>query len=78
MPPDTPNHQGTPQNMTTIIKTETLQAAQAPAEKPDPQAMAECLKQLPQDSIEAESAHNQRQLEQWGASRLTQTEVPRK
>ena len=59
-------------------KSPQAQAAQAPAEKPDPQAMAECLKQLPQDSIEAESAHNQRQLEQWGASRLTQTEVPRR
>jgi hypothetical protein len=38
--------------------------------KPDPQALAECLKQLPQDSIEAESAHDQRQLDQWGSSKL--------
>jgi TonB family protein len=49
----------------------------APAKALDPQALAECLKQLPQDSIEAEAAHNQRQLEQWGSDRLTRTEVPR-
>jgi len=45
-------------------------AEQTVAEKLDPVAYAECLKQLPQDSIEAESAHNQRQLEQWGSSKL--------
>ena len=39
-------------------------------EKPDPQAQAECLKSLPLDTIEAESAHDQRQLEQWGSSKL--------
>lgn len=49
----------------------------ASAKALDPQALAECLKQLPQDSIEAEAAHNQRQLEQWGSDRLKQTEVPR-
>lgn len=49
----------------------------APTKALDPQALAECLKQLPQDSIEAEAAHNQRQLEQWGSDRLTRTEVPR-
>ena len=43
----------------------------------DPQALAECLKQLTPDSMEAEAAHNQRQLEQWGSDRLTRTEVPR-
>ncbi|MBK6388270.1 MAG: energy transducer TonB [Rhodoferax sp.] len=42
----------------------------AVAGKADPQAVADCLKQLPQDTIEAESAHNQRQLEQWGSSKL--------
>lgn len=56
-------------------------AAQAPVEASakalDPQALAECLKQLPQDSIEAEGAHDQRQLEQWGSARLKQTEVQR-
>lgn len=35
-------------------------------EKPDPQALEDCLKQLPQDSIEAESARDQRVMEQWG------------
>lgn len=48
-----------------------------PAKALDPQALADCLKQLPPDTIEAEAAHNQRQLEQWGSDRLTRTEVPR-
>lgn len=41
-------------------------------EKPDPQALADCLKQLPQDSIEAETARDQRLMDQWGwgASKL--------
>ena len=42
-----------------------------------PEKMAECLKQLPPDSIEAEAAHNQRQLEQWASEKLNRTEVPR-
>lgn len=37
-----------------------------PIEKPDPQALEDCLKQLPQDSIEAESARDQRVMDQWG------------
>ncbi|MDT4857057.1 hypothetical protein FQZ97_914690 [compost metagenome] len=46
-----------------------------PAEEPepeklDPQALADCLKQLPQDSIEAEAADDQRQQEQWGSQKL--------
>lgn len=34
--------------------------------------MADCLKQLPQDSIEAETARDQRLMDQWGwgASKL--------
>ncbi len=48
-------------------------AAPAPADKPDAQALADCRKQLPQDSIEAESAHAQRQLEQWASPNLTRT-----
>jgi hypothetical protein len=32
--------------------------------------MAECLKQLPQDSMEAEEAHDRRQLDQWGSDKL--------
>ena len=43
-----------------------------PAEKLGPEALAECLKQLPQDSIEGVAAHNQRQLDQWGSSNLNQ------
>ncbi len=39
-----------------------------------PEELAECLKQLPQDSIEAEAAHDQRQLEQWASDRLKQAQ----
>lgn len=42
-------------------------AASAPDE-PDPQALEDCLKQLPGDSIEAESARDRRLMEQWGWS----------
>ena len=42
------------------------QAQAEPAEKPDPQALEDCLKQLPKDSIEAESARDQRLMDQWG------------
>ncbi|MBN8486148.1 MAG: energy transducer TonB [Burkholderiales bacterium] len=43
-----------------------------PTEKPDPQSLEDCLRQLPQDSIEAETARDQRMMKQWGwgASRL--------
>ncbi len=37
-----------------------------PAEKPDPQTLEDCLKQLPKDSIEAEIARDQRLMDQWG------------
>jgi hypothetical protein len=43
-----------------------------PAEQLSPEALAECLKQLPQDSIEGVAAHDQRQLDQWGSSKLKQ------
>ena len=46
-------------------------AQAAPTEKPDPQALAECLRQLPQDSIDAESAYDQRQMERWGTGQRT-------
>ena len=48
------------------------QVAQAPvqAAPPDPQALADCLRQLPKDSIEAESAHDRRLMEQWGSGQL--------
>lgn len=39
-------------------------------ESPDPQLMAECLKQLPPDSIESVDAHNQRQFDQWRSNKL--------
>ncbi len=47
-----------------------VQPAPAPVTPPDPQALAECLRQLPKDSIEAESARDQRLMEQWDSSRL--------
>ncbi|MEW6480862.1 MAG: energy transducer TonB [Pseudomonadota bacterium] len=45
-------------------------AEQAVAEKLDPAAYAECLKQLPQDSIEAEAASDERQQKQWASPTL--------
>jgi len=47
-----------------------VQAEPASAVKPNPKALEDCLKQLPRDSLEAEGAHDQRQLEQWESSRL--------
>lgn len=41
-----------------------------PSEQPDPQALEECLRQLPQDSLEGESAHDQRLLKQWRSDKL--------
>lgn len=35
----------------------------------DPLAAEECQRQLPKDTIEAESAHDQRLMDQWGTSR---------
>ena len=35
-------------------------------EKLDPEAMEECLRQLPKDSIEAEEASDKRAMERWG------------
>jgi hypothetical protein len=48
------------------------QVAQAPKPvvPPDPQALADCLRQLPKDSIEAESAHDRRLMEQWDSGQL--------
>jgi len=37
-----------------------------PPPPPDPQALADCRKQLPPDSIEGASASDQRQLDRWG------------
>lgn len=48
------------------------QVAAAPVQvaPPDPQALADCLRQLPKDSIEAESARDQRVMDQWGSRLL--------
>ena len=43
-----------------------------PSEKLSAEALAECLKQLPQDSAEGVAAHNQRQFEQWRSGKLNQ------
>jgi len=51
-------------------KSARSQVQAKPIEKPDPQALEDCLKQLPQDSIEAESARDRRLLEQWDFDRL--------
>ncbi len=51
-------------------KSARAQVQAQPIEKPDPQALEDCLKQLPQDSIEAESARDRRLLEQWDFDRL--------
>jgi TonB family protein len=50
-------------------------SAQGPAAQPtavtlDPQDYEECLKQLPEDSIEAEVADDRRQLERWRSPQL--------
>lgn len=52
-----------------------VQAEQERAEPLSPEALAECLRQLPQDSIEAEAANDQRQLEQWGSDRLKRVQA---
>jgi hypothetical protein len=41
-----------------------------PVTQPDAQELEECRRQLAQDSIEAESAHDQRQLDRWGSGKL--------
>ena len=40
-----------------------------PAPKLDAQAMEECLRQLPKDSLEAEMARDKRVMDQWGSSK---------
>ncbi|MEK9952378.1 MAG: energy transducer TonB [Curvibacter sp.] len=46
----------------------TVRAAPAAQEAPDPEALEACLKSLPPDTVEAESAQDRRQLERWGTS----------
>jgi TonB family protein len=43
-----------------------------PAEQLSPEALAECLKQLPQDSIESITAEDQRHLDLWSSGKLKQ------
>ena len=43
-----------------------------PAEKQSPEALAECLKQLPQDSIDGITAEGQRQSDIWSSGKLNQ------
>ena len=50
-------------------KSPQVRAKPQKVEKLDPQALEECLKQLPQDSIEAETARDQRIMDQWGSSK---------
>lgn len=51
-------------------KSPQMRVEPEPMKKPDPQELEECLKQVAQDSIEAESAHDQRQLDRWGSTKL--------
>ena len=44
-------------------------ASPTPTAPMDPQALADCLRQLPQDSVEAETARDQRLMDQWGSSK---------
>jgi hypothetical protein len=50
-------------------KSPQMVAAPTPTAKLNPQALADCLRQLPQDSVEAESASDQRLMDQWGSSK---------
>lgn len=43
-----------------------------PAEKQSPEALAECLKQLPQDSIDGITAEGKRQSDIWSSGKLNQ------
>jgi len=51
-------------------KATQVQAPPQPSATPDAREMQDCLKQLPRDTIEAESAHDQRQLERWRSNKL--------
>lgn len=49
-------------------KSAQVLAELKPIEKPDPQALEECLRTLPQDSIEADVANNKGKMDRWGWS----------
>jgi len=46
----------------------SVDVATAPAEADDPQALADCMRQLPPDTIDAELARDRRIMERWGWS----------
>jgi len=50
-------------------KSSQVRSEPPKTEKLDPQALEECLRQLPKDSIEAEMARDQRAMERWGWSK---------
>ena len=50
-------------------KSPQVVTAPTPTAPLDPQALADCLRQLPQDSVEAETARDQRLMDQWGSSK---------
>jgi hypothetical protein len=50
-------------------KSPQVVAAPPKTDKLDPQALEDCLRQLPKDSIEAEMARDQRAMERWGWSK---------
>jgi len=50
-------------------KSPQVVASPTPTAPMDPQALADCLRQLPQDSVEAEIARDQRLMDQWGSSK---------
>lgn len=51
-------------------KSPQAPALQPSTEKMNAQSLEDCLRQLPQESVEAASAHDRRQLEQWRSGRL--------
>jgi TonB family protein len=51
-------------------KATLVQAPPQPNATPDPREIEDCLKQLPRDTFEAESAHDQRQLERGRSSKF--------
>lgn len=51
-------------------KSAKTQADAPKREEPDPAALAECMKQLPPETIESVGAHNERQFDQWRSKTL--------
>ncbi|ALK87738.1 energy transducer TonB family protein [Limnohabitans sp. 63ED37-2] len=50
-------------------KSPQVVTAPTPTAPLEPQALADCLRQLPKDSVEAETARDQRLMDQWGSSK---------